>query len=263
VPSTQELARDANGVWLLLECGQLRGYAALFPVPGLSHIFELHGEVLPDACAGGGAGDLLDTVVQESDVGSVRQISYAVDDLQDEDAIFLQAYGFRLEHEEWRMQCALPPLQPLPTLPPGYQVGSLPQGRRVEAFLQLYDASFSPRAWYQPYSRGEVASEWARGHELLFLFYEQQPVGFAWLRQYGEDGEIEPMGLLPAFQGQGLGRVLLLSALWRFAECGLRRATLGLWRQNEAALHLYQNAGFRQISRRYYLALSPSTQLPS
>jgi ribosomal protein S18 acetylase RimI-like enzyme len=52
----------------------------------------------------------------------------------------------------------------------------------------------------------------------------------------------------------------LLSALWRFAERGLRRATLGLWRKNHAAMHLYQNAGFHPISRRYYLALETDSR---
>ena len=253
-PSATDLRDHTAGAWILLEGAEPRGYAVLVPVPGLTHVLQLHGDVDAHACRNGAATLLLDTLFREVDRRAVRQVSYAVDSLQGDDAKFLQAYGFYLEHEEWRMQCELPPPQPAPFLPSGYQVGLLPPRQRIDAFLRLYEQSFSPTPWHQPYSRAEVAADLDRRDELLFLLHESTPVGFAWLRERDGKGEIEPMGLLPAHQGRGLGRALLLTALWRLAARGLQCAALGLWRQNQVALRLYQSAGFRHVGSRYFLA---------
>lgn len=253
-PTPEEFREDALGAWLLLRGAQPLGYTTLFPVPGLPHVFELHGEVEASAYHDGGARLLLDTLLKDLDPDRVRQLSYAVDSLQDEDARFLRDYGFRLEHEEWRMRCDLPPRQAVPALPRGYRLDLLHRQQSIDAFLRLYEESFSATPWHQPYSRHEVTSELQGNHSLLFLLYEDAPVGFAWLREHATEGEIEPIGLAPAHQRRGLGRALLLAALWHLAERGLTRARVGVWRQNEAAIHLYQDTGFRRASRRFYLA---------
>ncbi|MFW6098075.1 MAG: GNAT family N-acetyltransferase, partial [Chloroflexota bacterium] len=104
-----------------------------------------------------------------------------------------------------------------------------------------------------PYSYDEVDGELRSARDLLFLFHEGEPVGFAWLRERREEGEIEPMGIIPGEQGQGAGRALLSLALQRLRQRGQRRVRIGAWRQNKAAIHLYENAGLRRVGRRYYL----------
>lgn len=252
-PSAASLNHRTSGAWLLLEGEAVRGYAALFPVPGLPSMHQLLGEVQPAHCAQG-APQLLRAVLQGADRERVRQITYDVDSLENEATRFLLAHGFAPEHEEWHMQGTLPPQQARKPLPDGYRICVLPYPEAVAHFLRLYEESFAPEPWYQPYSRAELVAELRRGEDMLLLCHGETPVGFAWLRTEGDKGEVEPIGIIPAHQGLGLGRSLFLEALWRLSERGLRQATVGVWRQNERAVRIYRSAGLRVATRRHYLA---------
>jgi hypothetical protein len=58
-------------------------------------------------------------------------------------------------------------------------------------------------------------------------------------------GAIQNLGVRPDQRGQGLGRGLLLMALDGFARRGLGRGFLEVTAQNEAAVRLYRQVGFR------------------
>lgn len=252
-PTAPELEQEAFGAWLLWEGDELQGYAALFPTPGLSGVYELYGAVQKEACRRGAAAQLLDAVVENVKRDAVRELTYAVDSLESSEARLLREFGFEVAHEEWRMAGQIPATQDGALLPRGYDARSLPRAQAIDLFLRLYDESFSPRPWYQPYSYDEVAGELINGRDLLFLFHAGKPVGFAWLRARDEEGEIEPMGIIPEEQGQGAGRALLGIALQRMRQRGLRSVRIGAWRENEAAIHLYESAGLRLVAQRYYL----------
>jgi ribosomal protein S18 acetylase RimI-like enzyme len=51
-----------------------------------------------------------------------------------------------------------------------------------------------------------------------------------------------------------LGRSLLLAALHYLMQRGARRVHLGVWRDNAAAIRLYESVGFDRHGRRFYLA---------
>lgn len=252
-PTADELAYDALGAWLLWEEAELRGCAAIFPAPGLPGVGELTGAVQAEACRRGAAAQLLDAVVNDIEPDAVQNLSYAVDSLDSQEALVLQEYGFGVGHEEWQMAGDVPPAQDKAPLPRGYDVRTLPRAQAIELFLELYDESFAPTAWYQPYSHDEVNGELRGARDLLFLFHDGEAVGFAWLRDRGEEGEIEPIGIVPGEQGHGAGRTLLNLALQRLRKRGHRRVRIGAWRQNKAAIHLYESAGLRPVARRYYL----------
>lgn len=252
-PTADELEHEALGAWLLWEEEQLSGYAAIFPTPGLPDVGELTGAVQAGACRRGAAAQLLDAVVNNTEPEAVQTLSYAVDSLDSQEALVLQEYGFQVGHEEWKLAGDLPSAQEKAPLPRGYDVRALPRAQAIELFLHLYDESFSPTAWYQPYRYDEVNAELRSARDLLFLFHEGEPVGFAWLREREGEGEIEPMGIIPGEQGQGAGRALLNLALQRLRQRGHRRVRIGVWRQNKAAIHLYESAGLRRVARRYYL----------
>lgn len=252
-PTAAELAQASPGAWLLWEDDELRGYAALFPTPGLPGVCELHGAVQGEACRRGGVAQLLDSVVHDVDAGVVQRLTYAVDSMEDKEAHLLQEYGFQIAHEEWQMAGDLPPAKENGLLPQGFDARTLPRAQAVELFLRLYEESFSPTPWYQPYSYEEVSSELRSARDLLFLFHEGTPAGFAWMHTHGDEGQIEPMGIIPGEQGQGAGRALLAVALQRLRQRGRRRGRIGVWRENETAIHLYKAAGLRRVARRYYL----------
>ncbi len=58
-------------------------------------------------------------------------------------------------------------------------------------------------------------------------------------------GGIQNLGVLPGHRGRGLGLALLLQALHGFQAAGLKRATLEVTAQNETAVRLYRQIGFR------------------
>ena len=77
-----------------------------------------------------------------------------------------------------------------------------------------------------------------------------------WLRWPGlQMVEIEPVGLLPEYQGRGLGKGLLSAGLNHAAKQGASRATVGAWRGNHTALAMYERLGFRESHSKHYLAL--------
>ncbi len=90
---------------------------------------------------------------------------------------------------------------------------------------------------------------------ILFLEHLNQPLGFAWLRYEAPNRSlVEPIGIKPEYQRQGLGRQLLLAAISELVKRGATSVQLGVWRQNKPALHLYSSLGFKTISQRIYLA---------
>jgi ribosomal protein S18 acetylase RimI-like enzyme len=154
-----------------------------------------------------------------------------------------------------RQRCVLEDLSNLPPLPvwPRLTVRTLPRATAVALFCRLYDHSFGPWPWYQPYTPAEVAATLARARDLLFLHLEEEPIGFAWLQQDSQAGIIEPFGVAPAQQGRGYGRYLLIAALHTLAARGVTAVQIGAWEQNQTALRLYRSLGFRPHAALTYL----------
>jgi mycothiol synthase len=58
-------------------------------------------------------------------------------------------------------------------------------------------------------------------------------------------GAIQNLGVLPQHRGRGLGKALLMKALYGFRNAGLGRAFLEVTAQNDSAIRLYRQLGFR------------------
>lgn len=67
-------------------------------------------------------------------------------------------------------------------------------------------------------------------------------------------GGIQNVGVVPEYRGRGIGRALLLKALAGFAAAGARRAYLEVTAQNEGAVRMYRQLGFR-CSKTLYRAV--------
>lgn len=70
-------------------------------------------------------------------------------------------------------------------------------------------------------------------------------------------GAVQNVGITPGHRRRGLGRMLLLQCLAGFQRSGIRRVTLEVTEQNEAALRLYASLGFRVIERSVRVAALP------
>ncbi|OZB86065.1 GNAT family N-acetyltransferase [Microbacterium sp. 13-71-7] len=88
------------------------------------------------------------------------------------------------------------------------------------------------------------------GDVLIARDADEAPVGCIALLPYG-DGvfELAKMAVAPHAQGAGIGRRLIAAALRRAADLHGRRVFLGTNSRLEAALHLYEETGFRRITR--------------
>ncbi|GAC48067.1 mycothiol synthase [Gordonia aichiensis] len=87
----------------------------------------------------------------------------------------------------------------------------------------------------------------------LFLAYDVDDpstlLGFHWTKKQADDlGEVYIVGVDPAAQGRGLGRMLTLAGLHYFADRGIGTVMLYVEGDNTAALHTYERLGFARYA---------------
>lgn len=228
------------------------GLAAVFKYEGLPHLTGVTGGVLPPFRRRGYGSQLL-TAVVETFVPAGQELNILITDWHSPAAHFLHHHGFTLEHEEIIFE--RPASQPLPPLdiPHGFHVAPL-QHNANYTFSGLYRASFSSHLWYQPFDPSKLPADLPG---LLFLYDEaaKRPVGFAWARTPEAGvGQVEPFGLIPEYQGQGHGRVLLNAALHHLHQQGYTTFRIITWAENEPAQRLYAHFGFTAVASQYYLS---------
>ncbi len=249
----QQQLKRAIYIRVLTVQGDVAGYTAVWPVPGLPEIVEIDGFIAPRWQRQGWGSRLLRQLVQDFNGRTPLQLSWQTPSLDTPGARFLQKRGFSLEHEEWLME-----LTDLSGLPPtAITLQTFDRVTAVTQFLRLYDASFSHTPWYQPFTPQEVAADLTNAKDLYFLTPEDRPIGFAWVRPSGKGAvEIEPMGIVREWQRRGYGRRLLLATLHQLARQNSHTVRIGVWAENTAAVHLYQSAGFRRVASLFYLGMA-------
>jgi mycothiol synthase len=89
-----------------------------------------------------------------------------------------------------------------------------------------------------------MAEPWFDADDLLLLRDGGELVGYCWLKVEHGIGEFYVVGVSPARQGEGLGRLLVRAGLARLSARGIRTASLYVEGDNEPALALYRSFGF-------------------
>lgn len=248
--SFRQQLKEANYIRVLTVDGEVAGYTAVWPVPGLPGIVEIDGFIAPHWQRQGLGSRLLQQLILDLPDRTPLQLSWQTHSLETPGARFLQKQGFSLEHEEWLME--LTDWRGLP--PAAVPLQTFDQATAVTQFLRLYEDSFSQTPWYQPFTLQEVAADLTNPKDISFLMLENTPIGFAWVRPSGPGVvEIEPMGIVREWQGRGYGRHLLLAVLQYLGWQNIHTVHLGVWAQNTAAVHLYQRIGFRRAASLFYL----------
>ncbi|MCB8922974.1 MAG: GNAT family N-acetyltransferase [Ardenticatenaceae bacterium] len=254
--------RQGNGrIWIIAnERDTAVGYALTLPVPGLPGLLELDGRILPQYQRRGYGRHLLQRLIQDLAKTGTWQLSHSVSDTNSPAAHFLRACGFFIEHEEWTLVNEQLAMNNEQTEFDNCSLFIANWETAVTTFLTLYNKAFSPHPWYQPFTPAEVKATLASPADLLFLHsplatrHSSLPIGFAWLRLDDTVGEIEPIGIVPKWQGKGYGRILLTATLQQLAQRGAATVKITAWRSNSAAIHLYQSLGFRHTHTHTYLA---------
>jgi mycothiol synthase len=251
-PDDRVTPRQLNGrlsawhfSWVICVDGEPVGYAYAAPLPGLPGQYQLEVIVGP-AWQRQGLGSRLLAFLRQALAGSeVAELSYGLTGKQEAAAAFLQQNGFTFDHRE--LILARANLENLPPLParPKLRLHNFPRRKAIQLFYRLYAASFAGHPWNQPYTANEAAADLISARDILFLSGEERPFGFAWLHDNKNgEGQIEPMGILPAAQGAGYGRYLLTAALHTLKQRSARRVIIGVWANNHPALHLYKSLSF-------------------
>lgn len=254
-PIRRALEVEGRQLWLAVEGRQAWGCAQTLPVPGLPALRDLNLFVAVSRRRQG-IGSLLwqHICVTLASERGISRVSAAIDDHHAPLARFLAHHDFYQEHVEWEMQRE--PLNDLPdpSWPAGYQPLTYPRAAAMHHFIAVYESSFNSTPWYQPFSESEVEGTLDRPDDLLFAAAGGEPTAVAWMRSEGTTGVIEPIGVIPAHQGKGVGRALLASALLTLRQRGATAVRLGVWERNRPAIQLYRYLGFRRSRESIFLA---------
>jgi len=119
-----------------------------------------------------------------------------------------------------------------------------------EALLtEIQNLSFAGSWGYHPNTVEEISYRLGLSqcspHDVVLTNDDSQISGYCWTSLTSERaGQIYMIGVDPDFQGQGIGRRLLLAGLSRLRSQGCPVAELTVDSQNKAACDLYQSTGF-------------------
>src|SRR5262249_9306372 len=143
-----------------------------------------------------------------------------------------------------------------PVIPSGFQIRPLRGQQEIAAYVDLHRAAFQSRnmsiEWrsnilnhplYQP--QLDLVAEDHNGNLAAFCI--------GWLAQSEQtiSGQLEPVGVLPAYQRMGLGRAIVLESLKRFYDVGAHSVHIDAESVNDASQHLYEAVGFREVTKTY------------
>jgi len=101
----------------------------------------------------------------------------------------------------------------------------------------------------------DVAADHARGVFVCQL--EEQVVGYITTRVDHESkiGWIPNTAVLPAFQGRGIGKALMQTALEFFRQQGMECAKIETLEQNEIGSQFYPGMGFQEVARQIHYTM--------
>jgi len=144
---------------------------------------------------------------------------------------------------------------PEPSLPGGLMVRPVAGEQEAAARAAAHrDAFDSTRVTDEAYLRLMRTPGYDRDLDMVIVAPDGTIAVFSlgWLDPVNQVGEFEPVGTRPAFRRQGLGRAAVLAGLQRMQARGAESVVVGpVDASEEAAMRLYQSAGFRPIYRTY------------
>lgn len=136
--------------------------------------------------------------------------------------------------------------------PPGIVVRTFRVGQDEAAWLAVNAGAFAHHPEQGQVSRADLtaleAESWFAADGFFLAWRDEQLLGYHWTKVHpGGDGEVYVLGVSPAAQGLGLGRVLLNLGLAHLAGVGCPQVLLYVDDSNTAALRLYESVGFARF----------------
>lgn len=185
-----------------------------------------------------------------------ESFGYLLDSRSDHDAV-AEAHGFVLD--DWYMRSLALKFEQAPSaapIPAGFKIRPLRGEDEVADYVALHRAAFQSRNMTTDWRSRTLSHPNYVPH--LDLVAEDEAGALAafcigWLCELDGMvvGQIEPLGVLPEYQGRGLGRAILLHSLQQFYKSGAKRLLIDAESSNPASQGLYEASGFREFSRTY------------
>lgn len=163
--------------------------------------------------------------------------------------------GFTRVRDLWQMRRSLHADLPRLEVPDGIRLRPFRPGVDDEAWLRVNARAFTDHPEQGSMSAADLSlrmtEKWFDPVGFILAERGGELVGFHWTKVH-EGGEHDPIGEVyvvgvdPAAQGLGLGKVLTLAGLWHLRERGLDQVMLYVESDNTAAVAVYERLGFRQ-----------------
>ncbi|MGO0062745.1 GNAT family N-acetyltransferase [Brevibacillus fluminis] len=135
----------------------------------------------------------------------------------------------------------------------------------VLAYNRGYEGYFFDQSKTADSLAHKIGKEELSPSHSIVAFCDGEPVGIVlngiWRRDGKKIAWNGGTGVAPAFRGNGVGRALLAETLAIYREAGVEQAALVAIKENDAAIALYEKAGYRVAGQSIFLesqsALSP------
>lgn len=203
---------------------------------------DLNLVVHPDARGRGRGGGLLDAALAE--VGETELHAWSHSD-HPAAARLGQTRGFERVRELWVMR--RPASRPLPdlVLPDGVVIRGY-QDSDAEDLLRVNALAFASHPEQGAMDAGNLAARmaepWFDPDGLLIAERDGRTVAFHWTKQHdARVGEVYVVGVDPAEQGHGLGRLATLAGLHHLARLGVEEVLLHVEWDNAPAIAVYRD----------------------
>ncbi len=108
------------------------------------------------------------------------------------------------------------------------------------------DAGYDPADWAA--TRPDEFLEYQANGLLWVAAVHARALGFVMCDIYGDSMHIEEIDVLPEFQGQGIGKALLVAAISRAGTRGMKRVTLRTFHTTPWSVGLYRKLGFDTVA---------------
>lgn len=157
--------------------------------------------------------------------------------------------GWSYVHMARSMDEPIPP----PVLPEGFCIRPLAGETEIEAYVAMHRAAFGSTNMTAEWRRSTLRNpHYVPELDLVVVSPDGTLVAFcvSWITPSlaaltgGKVAQVEPLGVLPAYQRTGLARALLLEALRRAKAMGARRMEVDAESYNEASRSAYGSVGF-------------------
>ncbi|GGU44429.1 mycothiol synthase [Nocardioides albus] len=161
-------------------------------------------------------------------------------------------HGWERTRELWVMRRPVAGLPPAPAAPDGIVVRSFEPGDEAE-LLRVNSTAFA----HHPEQGGMTAADlaermaepWFDAAGLVTAWEGETLLAFHWTKRHSEtDGEVYVVGVDPAAQSRGLGKLVTLLGLNHLASAGVSEIHLYVEGDNTPAVCLYEGLGFTRAA---------------